>query len=127
MENTMRKFLLLVLLVISLPTLAEKNQKKEWQASTLSDSTIANIQKAKYEYLTCITQEVKKKSKIKMDTRAATDLVLKECEKNLDNISTTFKKENIPSSMSDRYIKKTRTQTARKVLQEFIYAAAAKQ
>ncbi len=123
----MRKFLLLVLLVISLPTLAEKNQKKEWQASTLSDSTIANIQKAKYEYLTCITQEVKKKSKIKMDTRAATDLVLKECEKNLDNISTTFKKENIPSSMSDRYIKKTRTQTARKVLQEFIYAAAAKQ
>jgi hypothetical protein len=127
MENTMRKFLLLVLLVISLPTLAEKNQKKEWQASTLSDSTIANIQKAKYEYLTCITQEVKKKSKIKMDTRAATDLVLKECEKNLVNISTTFKKENIPSSMSDRYIKKTRTQTARKVLQEFIYAAAAKQ
>ncbi len=123
----MRKFLLLVLLVISLPTLAEKNQKKEWQASTLSDSTIANIQKAKYEYLTCITQEVKKKSKIKMDTRAATDLVLKECEKNLVNISTTFKKENIPSSMSDRYIKKTRTQTARKVLQEFIYAAAAKQ
>lgn len=122
----MRKFLLLILLVISLPTLAEKNQKNEWQASTLSDSTIANVQKAKYEYLTCITQEVKKKSKIKMDTRAATDLVLKECEKNLANISTTFKKENIPNSMAERYVKKTRTQTARKVLQEFIYAAAAR-
>ena len=122
----MRKFLLLVLFVISLPTLAEKNQKNEWQASTLSDSTIANIQKAKYEYLTCITQEVKKRSKIKMDTRAATDLVLKECEKNLTKVRSTFKKENIPSNMADRYLKKTRTQTARKVLQEFIYAAAAR-
>ena len=120
----MKKFLLLVLFISSMPTLAADAQKDEWQASTLSDSTIANIQKSKHDYLICITKEVNKRLKVKMDIRAATDLILKECEKSLTNIGTTFQKEKIPNKTADRYLKLTRTQTARKVLQEMQYAAA---
>lgn len=120
----MKKFLFLVLLAGSYPAFAAENQNDEWQASTLSNSTIANIQKAKYSYLTCITQEVKKRLNIKMDIRLATDHILKECEKSLTEVRATFKKENIPNKTVDRYLKKTRNQTARKVLQEMQYAAA---
>ena len=120
----MKKFLFLVLFIVSMPTLAADDQKKEWQASSLSDSTIANIQKAKYEYLTCIGQAVKKQLEVKMDIRAKTDRILKGCEKSLTNIRATFQKENMPTKMADRYLKSTRTQTTLKVLQEMQYAAA---
>ncbi len=120
----MKKFLLLVLLVGTFPAFAASDQTDEWQASTLSDSTIANIQKAKYNYLTCITQGVKKHLNIRMDTRQATDQILKECEQSLTKIRSTFEKEGIPIKTADRYLKRTRTQTARKVLQEMQYAAA---
>ena len=122
----MRKFLLPFLLMTSLTALAAKDKQEEWQASTLSESTISSIQQAKYNYLTCITEEVKKRIKIKMDSRAATDHVLKECEKSLEKVRTTFQKENIPAKTSARYLKMTRTKTARKVLQELLYAAAAR-
>lgn len=122
----MRKYLLSVLLLISFSTLAAEKSNDEWQATSLSDETIANIQKSKYQYLTCITNEVKKRIKVKMDSRRATDHILKACEKSLANVRETFIKEKVPEKSADRYMKMTRTKTARKVLKEMMLIAASR-
>jgi hypothetical protein len=115
-------FLLLMLLASAAVFAAEKSE--EWQATTLSDSSIKNIQQAKYKYLQCITGEVQKKDYAQMDTRAATDKIIQQCEKPLADIRGVFTAEKVPESIADRYLKRTRTQTARKVLEQMMYAAA---
>jgi hypothetical protein len=97
---------------------------EEWQATTLSDSNIKNIQEAKHKYLQCITDEVLKKDYAEMDTRAATDKIIQQCEEPLTDIRGVFIEEKVPESIADRYLKRTRTQTARKVLEQMMYAAA---
>ena len=105
--------------------ITKSNSKSQsWESTTLSDATIKHIQEAKHQYLLCITTEAKKLYKTKMDSRAATDFILKQCEENLAQIRTVFEQEKVPVAITDRYLKKTRTQTARKVLEEMIIAAA---
>ncbi len=122
----MRKYLLLIFFAVSLQALAADKSSEEWQASTLSDSTIANIQKSKYEYMTCITNGVKKRIKVEMDSRKLADEILKECEKSLVNVRETFIKEKVPAKSADRYMKMTRTKTARKLLKELMLIAASR-
>ena len=100
------------------------SKSQSWESTTLSDATIKHIQEAKHQYLLCITTEAKKLYNTKMDSRAATDFILKQCEENLAQIRTVFEQEKVPVAITDRYLKKTRTQTARKVLEEMIIAAA---
>ena len=104
--------------------LTSDSKSQSWESTTLSDTTIKHIQEAKHQYLLCITTEAKKLYKTNMDSRAATDLILKQCEENLAQIRTVFEQEKVPVAITDRYLKKTRTQTARKVLEEMIIAAA---
>ena len=104
--------------------LTSDSKSQSWESTTLSDTTIKHIQEAKHQYLLCITTEAKKLYKTKMDSRAATDFILKQCEENLAQIRTVFEQEKVPVAITDRYLKKTRTQTARKVLEEMIIAAA---
>jgi len=99
---------------------------EQWHSTTLSDATIKNIQNAKYSYLRCISRETEKRLDSKMDSRAATDLILKQCEQPLTNIRQVFKQEKVPDGIADRYLKKTRTQTARKVLEQMMYSAASR-
>ncbi len=122
----MRKFLLLMFCAISFQVMAADKSGEEWQATTLPDETIANIQKSKYQYMTCITNEVKKRMKLKMDSRKLTDEILKACEKSLADVRETFIKEKVPEKSADRYMKMTRTQTARKVLKEMMLIAASR-
>ena len=74
----------------------------------------------------CVTNEMQNSAYVKMDTRAATDQVLKKCEQPLSDIRTVFNSEKGPTTISDRYLKKTRTQTARKVLEQLMFAEAAR-
>lgn len=120
----MKNIFLLALLMTSLQANAATEAKGQWKDTTLSEATIKNIQQAKYKYLQCITGEVNKKLHAKKDARAATDQILKVCEKPLANIGEVFAQEKVPSHISTRYIKSTRTQTARKVLQQLMIEAA---
>lgn len=122
----MKAFFLIPLLMLALPLTAAENNKDQWQPTTLSEDTIKKVQQAKYKYMQCITAEVQKETYIKMDTRAATDKVIKKCEPSLANIRSVFLAEKVPSNIADRYLKMTRTQTARKVLEQFMYADAAR-
>ena len=105
---------------------AEKKSGDQWKNTTLSDENIEHIQKAKYQYKQCIADEMQKKNYAKMDSRVATDQILKKCEKDLSHIRTVLNKEKVPETTTDRYLKQTRTQTARKVLQELMFAEAAR-
>ena len=108
----------------------DKVSKETWNKSALTEQSIEKIQLAKKDYLICITDEMKKhlNSDAKnMDSRHATDKVLKICEPSLAKVRTVFMAQNAPEAVATQYLKRTRTQTARKVLQEMMYASAANQ
>ncbi|MGR8933881.1 MAG: hypothetical protein ACU837_05760 [Gammaproteobacteria bacterium] len=122
----MKKFYCLLLMLLALPLMAAE-KTEDWKGTTLSEDSIKNIQQAKYKYLQCITDEVQKKDYQKMDTRVATDKIIQQCEKTLTDIRSVFLAEKVPEAIADRYLKRTRTQTARKVLEQMMYAAAERQ
>ncbi len=122
----MKKTFFLILLLAATGSFAADKPKEEWKNTTLSDTTIKNIQQAKYTYMQCIAKESQQKTYVKMDTRAATDKILKQCESHLANVRKVFADAKVPPVIIDRYMKQTRTQTARKVLQEMMYADAAR-
>ncbi len=122
----MKAFFVLPLLLLSFQSIAADSNKDQWQSTTLSEDTIKKVQEAKYKYMQCITKEVQNKNYVKMDTRAATDKVIKHCEPSLAKIRKVFIAEKVPASIADRYLKMTRTQTARKVLEQLMYADAAR-
>ncbi len=122
----MKPFFLLMSLLAAFQASAAEDQSNQWQATTLSDTTIKQVQQAKYKYMQCITREMQNAAYVGMDSRTATDKVMKKCESSLSNIRTVFSAEKVPATISDRYLKKTRTETARKILQQLMFAEAAR-
>ncbi len=122
----MKQIFFVVMLLAGWNVYAADAGAEQWHSTTLSDTTIKNIQGAKYRYLHCIGRETEKHLAGNMDSRAATDLILKQCEQPLANIREVFKQEKVPDGIADRYLKKTRTQTARKVLEQMMYSAASR-
>ena len=96
----------------------------EWQNTTISDATIKKIQEAKYEYKKCISEQIQKPAYLDMDSRKATEEILKLCEPMLGKMRETYLTEKIPAVMADRHLRQVRVQTTRKLLQEMIFAQA---
>ena len=97
-----------------------------WNGTNLSDATIKQVQEDKYIYTQCVYTEAQKKGYQKIDSRVATDAVIKQCEPELAKIRTTFINDGIPEVIADRYLKKTRVQVTRKILQSLMFAEAAR-
>lgn len=96
----------------------------EWQNTTISDATIKKIQEAKYEYKKCISEQMQKPAYLDLDSRKATEEILKLCEPMLGKMRETYLTEKIPAVMADRHLRQVRVQTTRKLLQEMIFAQA---
>ncbi|ESS73900.1 hypothetical protein MGMO_8c00370 [Methyloglobulus morosus KoM1] len=96
----------------------------EWQNTTISDATIKKIQEAKYEYKKCIGGQMQKTAFLDMDSRKATEEILKLCEPMLGKMRETYLTEKVPAVMADRHLRQVRIQTTRKLLQELIFAQA---
>ena len=99
---------------------------KQWNGSSLSEATIQQIQEDKHTYKQCVYQEAQKKGYQKFDSRVATDAVIKQCEPTLAKIRTTFTKEGVPEVITDRFLKKTRINMTRKILQSLMFAEASR-
>ena len=110
-------------LLIPASTFAEQTGD-EWQNTTISDATIKKIQEAKYEYKKCVGEQMQKPAYLDMDSRKATEAILKLCEPMLGKMRETYLAEKIPVVMADRHLRQVRIQTTRKVLQEMIFAQA---
>ncbi|MBM4208411.1 MAG: hypothetical protein FJ190_10520 [Gammaproteobacteria bacterium] len=121
----MKTFFFLITLLFSVSVTAEE-AKDEWQNTTLSDATIKKIQESRFEYKKCVGAQLQKPAYLSMDSRKATEEIMKQCEPALGKIREVYIAEKIPTSLADRHLKQIRIQTTRKALQTLMFEQAAK-
>lgn len=112
-------------LLFSANAVAEK-AKEEWQNTTITDTTIKKIQESKYEYKKCVGEQMQKPAYLKMDSRNATDEIIKHCEPVLSKIREVYLAEKVPSIIADRHLRQIRMQTTRNALQGLMFEQAAR-
>jgi len=100
--------------------------KNEWHNTELSDSTIKKIQEAQFQYKKCVAEEMQKPAYQSIDTRKATDEIIKQCESVLAKIREVYLAEKVPETIADRHLRHMRIQYTRKALQELMFAEAAR-
>lgn len=122
----MKKVLCVAALLLATNSYAEKS-KNEWQNTTISEATIEKIQAAKYEYKKCVSDEMQKSTYAGQESRAATEIIMKECEPVLTKMREVYLSEEVPEVIADRHLKQLRLQTTRDALQNMMYAEAARQ
>jgi hypothetical protein len=116
---------LLVSLIFSIGVQAEPSGD-EWQNTTLSDATIKKIQESRFEYKKCIGEQMQKPAYLDMDSRKATDEIIKQCEATLSKMREVYLGEKVPGVIADRHLRQMRVQMTRKLLQELIFAQASR-
>lgn len=112
-------------LLFSANAVAEK-AKEEWQNTTITDTTIKKIQESKYEYKKCVGKQMQKPAYLKMDSRNATDEIIKHCEPVLSKIREVYLAEKVPGIIADRHLRQIRMQTTRNALQGLMFEQAAR-
>ena len=127
----MKNILFLVLLISSTLGMAEGEKKSnkakdEWKATTLTEETIKKIQQAQYEYKKCVMTEMQKKGYVKIESRTATDAIVKQCEKVLSQMRSAYVEVKVPTVIADRHLKKMRMTMTRRVLKQMMFAEAAR-
>ena len=121
----MKKILFLSLL-LSAGTAFSDDAKNEWHNTTLSDATIEKIQAAKYEYKKCIGEEMQKSTYQELESRKATDAIIKQCEPVLAKMREVYTDAKVPVVIADRHLKQIRIQTTREALQGMMFSEAAR-
>jgi len=121
----MKQIIFLALLLSTVIAFAD-DAKNEWHNTTLSDETIAKIQDAKYQYKKCVSDEMQKPAYQKLDSRHATDEIIKQCEAVLAKMREVYTAEKVPGVIADRHLKQMRTQVTRDVLQNMMFSEAAR-
>jgi len=119
----MKHVLFLALLLSSHFTYAA-DAKNEWQSTTLSEVTIKKIQQAQFDYKKCVMTEMQKKGYLKIESRSATDAIIKQCENVLSNIRQVYLDAEVPGVIADRHLKKMRMTISRRVLKQLMFAEA---
>lgn len=118
------KQILSIILVLLAANVGADDAKNTWHNTTLTDTTIKKIQQSKYQYKKCVVDEMKKKDYIKMDTRHATEAVIKQCEPALAGMRQVYLDEKVPDVVADRHLKQMRLETTRNVLKSMMFAEA---
>ena len=121
----MRQILLLALL-ISVSVVSAKEVKSEWNATALTDDTIKKIQSAQVEYKQCVAAEMQKPGYAKIESRSSTDAIIKQCENVLSKMRQVYIEVKVPVVIADRHLKKMRTDIARRVLKQLMFAEASR-
>jgi hypothetical protein len=116
---------LMASLLISAAAVAEKADD-EWQNTVLTDATIKKIQESKFEYKKCVGEQMQKSVYKDMDSRKATDEIIKQCEPSLSKMREVYLAEKVPGAIADRHLRQVRIQITRKVLQEMIFFQASR-
>jgi hypothetical protein len=121
----MKKFFFLTVLLSTATAFAD-DAKNEWQNTTLSDDTIKKIQGAQYQYKKCVADEMKKPAYQELESRRATEAIMKQCEPVLSQIREVYLAEKVPGTIADRHLKQMRMQTTRNALQGMMFGEAAR-
>ncbi len=121
----MKQLLFLALFIGATSAFAD-DAKNEWHNTTLSDETIKQIQHAQFNYKQCVTEEMRKQGYAKIDTRNATNAIIKRCEAVLSGMRQVYLDAGVPKIIADRHLKKMRIDVSRRVLKELMFAEAAR-
>ena len=121
----MKQFVLLALLMSTSIAYAT-DAKNEWRATSLTDATIKNIQQSQYQYKKCVTDEMQKLGYAKIESRSATDAIIKQCESVLSKMRQVYLDEKVPGVIADRHLKKLRIDITRRVLKQLMLVEAAR-
>ncbi len=121
----MKKILFLTILLSTVTAFAD-DTKNEWQNTTLSDATIKKIQDAQYQYKKCVSAEMQKPSHQELESRKATEAIMKQCESVLTQMREVYLAEKVPETIADRHLRQMRMQTTRNVLQGMMFSEAAR-
>ncbi|MDD2760986.1 MAG: hypothetical protein PHH11_11915 [Methylomonas sp.] len=122
----MKYSLIAVLLLAANPAFAEDSAKDEWNETVLNETTIEKIQQAQFNYKKCVVEEMKKPDHASLESRHATDAIIKQCESTLGEMRKIYTDAQVPGVIADRHLKKLRIQVTRSLLQELMYMEAAK-
>ena len=121
----MKQLLFVTLILLTTSSFAE-DQKTEWEGTSLSDALIQKIQEAQYQYKKCVSDEMQKPEYQTLESKNATSKIIKQCEPNLAKMREMYLAEKVPGVVADRHLKKMRIQTIRNVLQNMMFAEAAR-
>lgn len=121
----MKKILFLALILSSM-YLQAKEVKEEWKGTALSEETIKKIQLSQVEYKKCVGTEMQKEGYAKIESRSATDAIIKQCETVLSKMRETYVEAKVPEAIADRHLKKMRITITRRVLKQLMFAEAAR-
>lgn len=121
----MKTIFSLITLLISASVAAEK-ASEEWQNTVLTDATIKKIQESRYGYKKCVGEQMQKPAYLDMDSRKATDEIIKQCEPVLGKIRGVYLAEKVPGVIADRHLRQMRIQVTRNALQGLIFVQAAR-
>jgi len=122
----MKYSLIVALLLASNLVLAGEAAKDEWNETTLNEETIHQIQQGQYKYKKCVVDEMRKPDFSKMESRRATDAIIKQCEPTLAEMRSIYLAAGVPGTIADRHLRSMRIKVTRNLLQELMYAEAAK-
>ena len=121
----MKKIFFLAILLSTMTAFAD-DAKNEWHNTTLSDATIKKIQDAKYQYKKCVAEQMQKPAHQTLDSRQATDDIMKQCEPVLAKMREVYIAEKVPAVIADRHLRQMRLQTTRSALQGMMFSEAAR-
>lgn len=120
------KYRLIVMLMMVAGLAGAEEAKEEWAETTLKDETIQKIQQAQFTYKKCVVDTMQKPEYAKLESRNATDAIIRLCEPTLAEMRKVYTDAEVPGVLADRHLKKLRIQVTRSLLQELMYAEAAK-
>lgn len=121
-----KKILLSALLLCSTLTLAADAKQGEWKGTILSADLIKTIQQAQFNYKKCVMTEMQKSGYLKIESRSATDAIIKQCEDVLSAMRKTYIDAEVPPVIADRHLKKMRITITRRVLKQLMFAEASR-
>lgn len=116
MAIRMFRFAFLTLSLAVLGGCATKEIKQTWEPSTLKPETISRVQSAVKVYERCADEQTRAHINDRDDSRAVTDRILEACEAKLSDAKRAFAAENVPDTLSERYLHSRRSRIAQQVV-----------
>ncbi|WP_370525787.1 DUF2760 domain-containing protein [Methylococcus sp. BF19-07] len=114
------------MLLVALGAPAFLHAEGEWQPSTLSEATLAKVHEAAKAYQDCLNEAFRAHVGEDVDSRLQTDRILHACENRLTPMKAAFDAEQVPDSISERYMRSYRTRGARDLVRLLMSAQAAR-
>ncbi|MCX8050030.1 MAG: hypothetical protein N3A55_10305 [Methylohalobius sp.] len=108
---------LCLLLLAGCSDLPKNSPASGWQPSALSDQVIEQANQASREYFACIQERLSRYRYRGGNSRYETQALLRHCEHHLKSIRQAFSAEGVDAKITERYLKRKRTQAARYVLE----------